>query len=136
MDTKSSHEKMTLVSGLRSNIEWHRMQQNLHTAILETKAADRIEALERELESAHRCAGVQAKVGIEQETELFRLRAALAEIQEGKGRFSMDHHEHACNTIEDMKELARIALSRPPEQEPSLEQIAAPEVCPHDPKCQ
>ncbi len=38
------------------------------------------------------------------------LRAALAEIAEGRGRFSLDHHEHAMNTIEDMKAIACGAL--------------------------
>lgn len=36
---------------------------------------------------------------------------ALREITETKGRFSLDHHEHACNTIEDMKQLAVGALA-------------------------
>lgn len=40
-----------------------------------------------------------------------RLREAMAEISEGKGRFSLDHHEHACNTIDDMKALAVAALA-------------------------
>lgn len=39
-----------------------------------------------------------------------RLRAALTEISKGEGRFSMDNLEFACNTIEDMKELAVKAL--------------------------
>jgi hypothetical protein len=30
--------------------------------------------------------------------------AALAEIEEGKGRYSLDRLEHASNAIEDMKE--------------------------------
>lgn len=33
--------------------------------------------------------------------------AALREIAKGEGRFSLDHHEHACNTIEDMKAIAK-----------------------------
>lgn len=37
---------------------------------------------------------------------------ALKEIAKGEGRFSRDPYEHACNTIEDMKEIARAALSR------------------------
>lgn len=36
---------------------------------------------------------------------------ALEEIAEGKGRFSRDQFEHARNTIDDMKELARDALA-------------------------
>jgi hypothetical protein len=39
-----------------------------------------------------------------------RLRLALEEISEGKGRFSHDPFKHACNTIEDMKEIAKTAL--------------------------
>ena len=35
---------------------------------------------------------------------------ALKEIQKGEGTFSMDHLEHASNTIESMKEIARKAL--------------------------
>ena len=42
--------------------------------------------------------------------ELDRLRTALGKISEGRGRFSMDHHQHAANTIEDMKALANAAL--------------------------
>ncbi len=37
-------------------------------------------------------------------------KAALEEISEGKGRYSMDHLEHASNTIQDMKALAVKAL--------------------------
>ncbi|OFW58457.1 MAG: hypothetical protein A2133_00825 [Actinobacteria bacterium RBG_16_64_13] len=36
--------------------------------------------------------------------------AALHEIAKGEGRFSRDHMEHACNTIEDMKALAVAAI--------------------------
>lgn len=39
-------------------------------------------------------------------------RAALTEILEGKGRYSRDQLEHASNTIEDMKEIAREALAK------------------------
>jgi len=38
--------------------------------------------------------------------------AALKEIAEGKGRFSQDPFEHACNTIEEMKAIANAALSK------------------------
>ena len=38
------------------------------------------------------------------------LMIALIKIQEGRGRFSVDHLKHAENTIEDMKEIARKAL--------------------------
>lgn len=34
----------------------------------------------------------------------------LKEIAEGKGSFSLDNHEHAKNTIRDMKELANDAI--------------------------
>ncbi len=47
--------------------------------------------------------------------EVERLRAALEEISEGKGAYSMDPLEHAGNCIDDMKELAREALK--PHQE-------------------
>lgn len=43
--------------------------------------------------------------------ELERLREALEEIAEGKGRFSRDSLQHAENAIEDMKALARTALT-------------------------
>jgi hypothetical protein len=46
--------------------------------------------------------------------EIQRLRAALAEIAEGRGRFSLDQHEFACNAIEDMKQLAVEALKGAP----------------------
>ena len=36
---------------------------------------------------------------------------ALKEIAEGKGRYSMDPFTHACNTVDDMKELARQAIA-------------------------
>lgn len=41
---------------------------------------------------------------------LNRFESALVEIREGKGRFSLDHFEHARNTIEDMKAVATAAL--------------------------
>lgn len=43
--------------------------------------------------------------------EVERLLAYLTEISQGKGRFSLDHHEHARNTIEDMKQLALDAMT-------------------------
>ena len=46
-----------------------------------------------------------------------RLREALQEISEGKGRFSRDQFEHCRNTVEDMKALAIEALS--PTEPPS-----------------
>lgn len=47
----------------------------------------------------------------EADAEIERLRAALEEIAEGKGAYSMDPLEHAGNCIDDMKELARKALN-------------------------
>ena len=40
-----------------------------------------------------------------------RLVEALKEIAKGKGRYEHNRFEHACNTIDDMKELATEALS-------------------------
>lgn len=45
------------------------------------------------------------------EEKLVIVKAALEEIKEGKGRYSMDHLEHASNTIVDMKALAVEALA-------------------------
>ena len=39
-----------------------------------------------------------------------RLRAALAEIEEGKGPYSRDQLTHASNVIESMKAIAHAAL--------------------------
>lgn len=39
-----------------------------------------------------------------------KLREALREITEGKGRYNRDQLIHASNTIEDMKEIATNAL--------------------------
>ena len=47
-------------------------------------------------------------------SEVKRLRKALEQISEGKGRFSMDHFEHCRNTVEDMKALAVKALAPAP----------------------
>lgn len=44
-------------------------------------------------------------------TEVNRLKAFLTAISEGRGRFSRDPYTHACNTIEDMKQLALDALA-------------------------
>jgi hypothetical protein len=43
--------------------------------------------------------------------ENFRLRGFLRAISEGRGRYSLDHHEHAKNTIADMKKLALDAIA-------------------------
>ena len=40
------------------------------------------------------------------------LLEALKEIAEGKGRYSENQFEHARNTIEDMKELAKAAIAK------------------------
>lgn len=40
-----------------------------------------------------------------------RLRLALEYISEARGRFSIDPHEHAVNTVEDMQDVARQALA-------------------------
>ncbi len=45
------------------------------------------------------------------EAEVERLREVLAEISKGEGTFDLDHHQHAKNTIEDMKGLALRALA-------------------------
>ena len=62
--------------------------------------------LQQELRRLH--AAVEGWPGAE---EVERLRAALAEIAKGEGRFSRDPYEHACNTIESMKTLAADALT-------------------------
>lgn len=43
--------------------------------------------------------------------EVERLRAALSKISEGRGPFSRDPYEHACNCIESMKQIAADALA-------------------------
>lgn len=43
--------------------------------------------------------------------EIDRLRAALAEISEGRGTYSRDRLEHASNCIEEMKGIAKQALA-------------------------
>lgn len=45
-----------------------------------------------------------------QAAEIARLREALKEIQKGEGAYSTDQLEHAGNTIENMKNIAREAL--------------------------
>jgi len=45
------------------------------------------------------------------EAERDRYFAALQEISQGAGRFSVDPLTHASNTIEDMKQLASDALA-------------------------
>lgn len=39
-----------------------------------------------------------------------KLIEALREIEKGEGPFSLDHKQHAINTIENMKSIARAAL--------------------------
>jgi hypothetical protein len=48
---------------------------------------------------------------IELEMENLRFRRALEKISEGRGRFSMDHLQHAKNTIEDAINTAKKALA-------------------------
>jgi len=45
----------------------------------------------------------------ELQTEFSRLLAALAEIEKGEGAYSRDPLEHASNTIDYMKRIAREA---------------------------
>lgn len=42
--------------------------------------------------------------------EIEELKSVLKKISKGEGRHCRDQHEHACNTIESMKELANAAL--------------------------
>ena len=46
------------------------------------------------------------------ETQRNDLLAALQEIEKGEGRFDLDHKQHAINTIENMKAIARIAIAK------------------------
>ena len=46
------------------------------------------------------------------EEKLAIATAALEEVSEGKGRYSMDQLEHCANTVEDMKALAVEALAK------------------------
>jgi hypothetical protein len=46
------------------------------------------------------------------EEKLEKTREGLKEIIKGMGRYSQDQFEHARNTIEDMKELARQTLAQ------------------------
>ncbi len=46
------------------------------------------------------------------------VKDVLEAITEGRGRYSMDHHQHAKNTIEDMKALARRGLKLLPGGKP------------------
>jgi phage shock protein A len=46
------------------------------------------------------------------ETRIEELESALREIARGEGRYSHDQYEHACNTIEDLKAIARAALDK------------------------
>ena len=39
------------------------------------------------------------------------LKAALASIEEGRGRFSRDRLEHCTNTVEDLRKIAHDALN-------------------------
>ena len=46
------------------------------------------------------------------EARVREVEEALVQIAKGEGRFSLDHFQHAKNTIEDMKVLAVTALAR------------------------
>lgn len=46
----------------------------------------------------------------ELEEQAAYLEKALRKITRREGRFSMDHHDHAMSTIEDMAEVAEAAL--------------------------
>lgn len=48
-------------------------------------------------------------------THVNGLRAALQEISEGRGRYSLDPLTHCGNTVDDMKKLALDALEKYPE---------------------
>jgi hypothetical protein len=50
------------------------------------------------------------------EAALAEAREALRQISEGRGEFSLDHHQHAKNTIESMKEIALSALAPLPKE--------------------
>ena len=59
--------------------------------------------------AAHLCKAANAYD--DQQRIIGELVGALQEIAEGKGRYSLDHFEHARNTIEDMKEKANAAVA-------------------------
>ena len=46
----------------------------------------------------------------EKDERIARLRAALEEVAQGKGRYSQDPLEHCGNTVDDMKDIAITAL--------------------------
>ncbi len=58
----------------------------------------------RTVSAVNGCAGIPKPEG------LGVLVEKLKEITEGKGRYSMDHLQHAANCVEDMKTLALEAL--------------------------
>lgn len=82
--------------------------------------AKRIDALTVELANytlAHRVACQHLDAVCEQRNVALNrtaaLEAALTQITKGEGRFSIDNYEFACNTVEDMKALAKAALNPP-----------------------
>ena len=70
---------------------------------------DRLKAHVRAIESSmeHHVATATVKL----QRRIAALVAALEEIQQGKGPFSLDHKQHAINTVEAMKALAADALA-------------------------
>jgi len=74
-------------------------------------------ALSRETDIPH--PHVQHSHGLAQEVRerMHKYKSALLQIRKGEGRFSRDPHQHACNTIEDMKALANEALGITPEMQ-------------------
>jgi uncharacterized phage infection (PIP) family protein YhgE len=46
------------------------------------------------------------------EIKIKSLEEGVAEIAEGKGRYDLDNHQHAINTIEDMKAIANKLLEK------------------------
>ena len=46
------------------------------------------------------------------EIKIKSLEEGVAEIAEGKGRYDLDNHQHAINTIEDMKAIANKLLDK------------------------
>ena len=54
---------------------------------------------------------LQSKIN-ELKAEIEKLRGALEEIAEGKGRYDMDPVQHCKNTVEDLVGLAKVALNK------------------------
>ena len=58
-------------------------------------------------------------------TRIKKLEAALREIAKGEGAFSRDPLEHASNTIDSMKGIAKTALDEGGERERFVEEVEA-----------